>query len=821
MARLLGPDANGRFVYVAAAGTLRSAVGLTATVYAASTGSTLADIASYDGTATPGATISGSTLTVDTDSLLPRFWFPDGADTVYISANGGTRVAVNADYDARLDLTVTAVNVKAYGATGDGVTDDTAAIGSAWTALTTAGSGVLYFPAGNYLTTGIVLRNGSNFVVKGDRGAVLWTSRGTVAAPTQATHNVLTVADCTDFTITGLEVDGRRDVIAADQYMPGSYTANSGQNTVRVSDATKYVVGEMVSVSGGLTVNGATEKDFSDPFHYITAINTGTNTLTLDANLTHTYTGTGASGGGYVTRYQTGDSSRYTAAGRTLGNEDAQNGIHLLSCQRFQVLGCVARNVWESPIKCGTGISTTTTTATTDGCTDGVIASNVCTHGYDQGVSVWVSQRISVVGNVCNDAGWGGVVFTHSTDCTATGNVCVNNSYSPPGDTSAGSGIAVEGGERVTIVGNVCSGNRSNGIRLNRSPVFLGSTTTSGPISAGATSFTVGSASFMRAGSAHALIDASDPTKRENFTVASVVGTTVTVTSALRNGYASGSSVAPRYNFDVTLAGNVCSRNVLNAGISVQHCIGVTIIDNDCSDNGVGVDTFGTAGIYVNNECHGAAVTGNTCSRNSQEGIFLDACIGLTVQNNVCTGAGIAGTVKHGIKGLGLRDGAIVGNRVERNSGDGICLEAGSIGNTARMTIGKNVCRYNGHRGIFTDNGTSNGLTIEGNVCCFNSEPGIHLGGTSNSTIMGNVCSNNSQEGIRFDDWSGNACTKNLIIGNTLFDDRGGSATQNWGVRELGTTASNTVAYNRLYGNTNAAQLSLAGTSTSTGNIVS
>jgi len=107
VARLLGPDANGRLVYVASAGALRSAAGRTAVVYAAATGSTLADLATYDGTGTPGAAISDSELTVDSDSLLPRFWFPDGADTVYVSVDGGTRVAVNADYDARLDAIAT------------------------------------------------------------------------------------------------------------------------------------------------------------------------------------------------------------------------------------------------------------------------------------------------------------------------------------------------------------------------------------------------------------------------------------------------------------------------------------------------------------------------------------------------------------------------------------------------------------------------------------------------------------------------------------------------------------------------------------------
>lgn len=45
-------------------------------------------------------------------------------------------------------------NVRAYGAVGDGSTNDTSAINSAIAALVAAGGGVLYFPKGTYSTTG-------------------------------------------------------------------------------------------------------------------------------------------------------------------------------------------------------------------------------------------------------------------------------------------------------------------------------------------------------------------------------------------------------------------------------------------------------------------------------------------------------------------------------------------------------------------------------------------------------------------------------------------------------------------------------------------
>jgi hypothetical protein len=44
----------------------------------------------------------------------------------------------------------TVFNVKSYGAVGDGVTDDTAAVTAAWNAAKLASRPVLYFPRGTY-----------------------------------------------------------------------------------------------------------------------------------------------------------------------------------------------------------------------------------------------------------------------------------------------------------------------------------------------------------------------------------------------------------------------------------------------------------------------------------------------------------------------------------------------------------------------------------------------------------------------------------------------------------------------------------------------
>src|SRR5687768_6019430 len=56
------------------------------------------------------------------------------------------------------------INVRDYGAKGDGVTDDTAAIQSA---INAAGSGLVVFPSGVFMTTGVKVRN-KGTAIRGD-----------------------------------------------------------------------------------------------------------------------------------------------------------------------------------------------------------------------------------------------------------------------------------------------------------------------------------------------------------------------------------------------------------------------------------------------------------------------------------------------------------------------------------------------------------------------------------------------------------------------------------------------------------------------------
>ena len=68
---------------------------------------------------------------------------------------------------------VTASNVRDYGATGDGTTDDTAAIQSAIDATLAGGGGLVYLPTGHYAITGLTLANGVDLLGENHNTAVL------------------------------------------------------------------------------------------------------------------------------------------------------------------------------------------------------------------------------------------------------------------------------------------------------------------------------------------------------------------------------------------------------------------------------------------------------------------------------------------------------------------------------------------------------------------------------------------------------------------------------------------------------------------------
>ncbi len=210
MARAVGPDEGTRSVYTIVGGTWRSAAGLTATVYTDEAATTLANILTYPG----GSAISGSQITVDSTSRLPLIQYPDGVDVVYVSVAGGP-VTRQPARGSTGNSGGTYVSVKSYGATGDGSTDDTAAIGAAVAAAVASGGGIVYYPPGTYIASVIELPSLVIHQGAGRGATTLKLKSGTNSSFIKTTNfDSLTTTDTTTtpwgFGLRDLTVDGNK-----------------------------------------------------------------------------------------------------------------------------------------------------------------------------------------------------------------------------------------------------------------------------------------------------------------------------------------------------------------------------------------------------------------------------------------------------------------------------------------------------------------------------------------------------------------------------------------------------------------------------------
>jgi hypothetical protein len=96
-----------------------------------------------------------TSVTTDEYGFLPRFFGPDGVEGMWADAGGSSRAWIEA-HNAGTDETAVGsvrdwLNVRDFGALGDNLTDDTAAIQAALAAAPMGG--IVYLPAGAYRTS--------------------------------------------------------------------------------------------------------------------------------------------------------------------------------------------------------------------------------------------------------------------------------------------------------------------------------------------------------------------------------------------------------------------------------------------------------------------------------------------------------------------------------------------------------------------------------------------------------------------------------------------------------------------------------------------
>ncbi|WP_029484824.1 right-handed parallel beta-helix repeat-containing protein [Deinococcus marmoris] len=100
------------------------------------------------------------------------------------------------------------VNVRSFGATGNGKTDDTAALNRAMA----SGAATVVFPEGQYLVSAPVIVQGNKRVIKADGNAQLVAASSFRGVPGQQ-RGMLWLRGVRDVTVQGLSIDGRKSTL--------------------------------------------------------------------------------------------------------------------------------------------------------------------------------------------------------------------------------------------------------------------------------------------------------------------------------------------------------------------------------------------------------------------------------------------------------------------------------------------------------------------------------------------------------------------------------------------------------------------------------
>ena len=203
-------------------------------------------------------------------------------------------------------------------------------------------------------------------------------------------------------------------------------------------------------------------------------------------------------------------------------------------------------------------------------------------------------------------------------------------------------------------------------------------------------------------------------------------------------------------------------------GLVIGYSSNISIIKNNISENADGVSLY-----QVDN----STASYNTCNNNGEEGISFWFTDNLTIFNNTVR------FNKFGIRGGGVKvEVNITGNNCSYNDLDGIFLGDSK----ERFKVCRNYCYGNGRAGIYLMD--ANAINVTLNICYYNSygifieqaddnnvtknrfmynEYGIHGEGDSEDNIFQyNNCSYNTNAGISLRSFSQTTIHNNTIIGN-------------------------------------------------------
>jgi parallel beta-helix repeat protein len=206
---------------------------------------------------------------------------------------------------------------------------------------------------------------------------------------------------------------------------------------------------------------------------------------------------------------------------------------------------------------------------------------------------------------------------------------------------------------------------------------------------------------------------------------------------------------------NLKLDGNSANNLTIGTGIRIEGAsLDITIDNCDITD-------FRDAGAGFNGTGQRCTVFNCRIYSNVTDGISTTGTTELLISNNKVHNNGDSGIEI----GLGSDNSTIIGNIVHDNTGVGIIV-SGSGGSLTDINITGNTSRDNGSHGIQGNVVTR--YNVSANICHGNGISGIDSFGCTFATITGNISYNNTIRGIEID----SAAYYNTVTGNTVYQNK-------------------------------------------------